>query len=177
MQEHLEDLALPPAARILDIGCGTGNLAMWFWSRGFPVWGVDSSPAMIARAGRKLGGGGPVFHVANALDGLPFADGSFDLVYCSHVMHGLESSRRTAFLEEARRVSRGKVLVLDYPPFPGLSGLDAPLTRFVEILEGSQFRSFIIRGAKEMRKAFSSVTVTPAHPSICLYLCVSETKR
>jgi len=39
---------------VLDLGCGTGNLSNLFFERGCKVWGIDFSPAMIARAKAKL---------------------------------------------------------------------------------------------------------------------------
>jgi SAM-dependent methyltransferase len=43
-------LRLRPGARLLDAGCGSGQFAISFASRGARVTGVDFSPAMIARA-------------------------------------------------------------------------------------------------------------------------------
>jgi ubiquinone/menaquinone biosynthesis C-methylase UbiE len=53
----LEKLALPPAARILDIGCGTGaSLAVILQKLPHAgVWGLDISPAMLAKAREGLG--------------------------------------------------------------------------------------------------------------------------
>lgn len=42
--------ALPPAARLLDIGCGCGHLAGLLLARGYHVVGVDASPAMVGCA-------------------------------------------------------------------------------------------------------------------------------
>ncbi len=40
--------------RILELGIGTGNLAQQFVALGCEVWGVDFSPAMLAKARRKV---------------------------------------------------------------------------------------------------------------------------
>jgi SAM-dependent methyltransferase len=55
---------LAPAARILDVCCGTGYLAGLLAERGFRVAGVDESPAMIDCARRNVPGAD--FHVARA---------------------------------------------------------------------------------------------------------------
>jgi len=50
-RRYLDDLAsrLSPGARILDLGCGTGEpLARYLTAGGFNVTGVDAAPAMIA---------------------------------------------------------------------------------------------------------------------------------
>jgi len=44
---------------------------------------------------------------ADVLDGLPFADGAFDLAYCSSVVEHIAPQDRAAFAAELRRVARG----------------------------------------------------------------------
>ncbi len=44
---------LPPGSRVLDLGCGTGEDAIFLASSGFTVHGVDASPCMIQRARTK----------------------------------------------------------------------------------------------------------------------------
>jgi SAM-dependent methyltransferase len=44
---------------------------------------------------------------ADASAGLPFADGEFDLVYCSSVIEHVPPTRRATFAAELRRVGRG----------------------------------------------------------------------
>lgn len=44
---------------------------------------------------------------ADAAEGLPFADGEFDLVYCSSVIEHVPPARRATFAAEVRRVGRG----------------------------------------------------------------------
>ncbi len=170
-RRYLRLLSLPRRARILDIGCGTGSLALHLSSQGFAVWGVDSSPSMIARARAKAVRTQARFSVGDALGRLPFDDGSFDLVLFVNVLHGHPSESRRVLLGEARRVSRGLVLAQDFPPFPGMTGLDARLVRFLELLEGSEYRSFIWHGEREMRGMFAAVSVVPVHPDISWYIC------
>ncbi len=50
--------ASPPVARVLDIGCGTGEDAIWLAAQGYGVHGIDESPKMIEAAtarARELG--------------------------------------------------------------------------------------------------------------------------
>src|SRR5215831_7505363 len=66
-----------PPGVALDAACGTGRYAEFLAGRGHRVIGVDSSPDMLARAGRRVPDG--EFHVAE-LDRLPLADDSVDII-------------------------------------------------------------------------------------------------
>jgi SAM-dependent methyltransferase len=84
---------------VLDVGCGEGELA-----RHLPAeaWvGIDSSPAMLARA--------PQPHVLGDATALPCADGSFGSVALLYVLYHLPDPRRA--LAEAHRVLRRGGLV------------------------------------------------------------------
>jgi len=174
---RLPALGFLPGCRILDMGCGTGSLAVHLAREGYAVIGVDCSQAMLARAEqkaasqpadvrRRLG-----FLLADARGGLACAGESFDLVVCAAVLHGLRAKDRLTLLHEARRAGRGTVIVQDYPPFPGPRGIDLPLLRFVEKLEGSDFDGFLAAGLHEMRSVFASVAVRPVSRSLAWYLC------
>ncbi|MFD8885074.1 methyltransferase domain-containing protein [Streptomyces erythrochromogenes] len=101
--------------RILDAGCGSGPLSAALRDRGAVVTGVDVSAAMLALAGQRLGGG-VALHRVDLRDRLPFADGEFDDVVASLVLHYLEDWGPT--LAELRRVLRpgGRLLAsVDHP--------------------------------------------------------------
>lgn len=75
--------------RILDAGCGSGPLSAALRERGAVVTGFDSSRAMVELARRRLGGDATLL-VADLSEPLPFADGAFDDVVASLVLHYLE---------------------------------------------------------------------------------------
>jgi SAM-dependent methyltransferase len=87
---------LSEGARVLDVGCGA--LGLRALEPGLDITGVD----LAARPDYP----GP-FVRADASAGLPFADGEFDLVYCSSVIEHVAPERREAFAAELRRVGRG----------------------------------------------------------------------
>ena len=87
---------LAPGARIVDVGCG--SLGLRALEPGLDVTGVD----LVERPDYP----GP-FVRADAARRLPFADGEFDLAYCSSVVEHVAPARRAAFAAELRRVARG----------------------------------------------------------------------
>jgi SAM-dependent methyltransferase len=103
-----------PAARTLDIACGTGFLTRHL--SGFVV-GVDQSPAMVAIAQSRLPGGLAI--IGDALH-LVVADHAFDRVFTGHFYGHLPPAERRAFLSEVRRVAR-ELIVVDSARRPGVS--------------------------------------------------------
>jgi SAM-dependent methyltransferase len=87
--------------RILDAGCGSGPLFAALRERGAVVTGIDSSTRMLELARQRLGASAAL-HLADLGSPLPFADGAFDDVIASLVLHYLEDW--TAPLAELRRV-------------------------------------------------------------------------
>ena len=87
---------LRPGMRVVDIGCGA--LGLRAFEPELDVTGVDLLP--------RPSYPGP-FVQADAADGLPFADGAFDLAYASSVIEHVPPARRPAFAAEVRRVARG----------------------------------------------------------------------
>jgi SAM-dependent methyltransferase len=85
-----------PDTRIVDIGCG--RLGLRAYEPGLDITGVDVAPRPEYP--------GP-FVQADATRALPFADGEFDLAYCSSVIEHIAPEHRAAFARELRRVARG----------------------------------------------------------------------
>jgi SAM-dependent methyltransferase len=98
---------LAPDARVLDVGCG--NLGLRALEPALDITGVD----VLAAPGYP----GP-FVRADPAEGLPFADRSFDLVYCSSVIEHVAPARRAAFAAELRRVGRGWFVQTPARSFP-----------------------------------------------------------
>jgi ubiquinone/menaquinone biosynthesis C-methylase UbiE len=105
---------------ILDIGCGTGTLAITATRHvGMTgrVTGIDASPSMIARATRKAGKAGAraAFQVALA-ENLPFPDRRFDVVFSTLMLHHLPRKTRQQCAIEIERVLKvgGRVVAVDF---------------------------------------------------------------
>lgn len=78
----LEWLAAQPGERVLDLGCGDGQLTRRMLENGLEVRGVDASSAMVAAA-RAQG----VCADEAAAEKLPYSDASFDAVFSNAALH------------------------------------------------------------------------------------------
>jgi ubiquinone/menaquinone biosynthesis C-methylase UbiE len=101
-----------PAARTLDVACGTGFLTRYL--RG-EVVGLDWSERMLAIAREQAPN---ATYVRSDAFELPFGDTSFDRVFTGHFYGHLEEPERLRFLAEARRVAP-ELVVLDASLRPG----------------------------------------------------------
>ena len=96
---------------MLDVGMGSGIFAEAFAKLGLQVAGVDITPEMLDAAREFVPQGD---FREGAMESLPFPDASFDLVYLGHVLH--EADDMQAALQEAKRVARQRVVVLEWSP-------------------------------------------------------------
>lgn len=120
LRERMVDLArLGRGESVLDVGCGTGALALAAQRRvgaTGSVCGVDPSPEMIARARRKATkAGADVRFETAAVEALPFPDATFDAVLSSLMLHHLTEEGRRQGVNQIARVLRpeGKFLAVD----------------------------------------------------------------
>jgi ArsR family transcriptional regulator len=109
---------VPAGLRVADVGTGTGALLPVLAATAAEVVAIDHSAAMLARARRRCRDAGyssVAFHQADVL-ALPFADGVFDAVFCSMVLHHVATP--LAALAELARITRpgGAVVLIDFTP-------------------------------------------------------------
>jgi ubiquinone/menaquinone biosynthesis C-methylase UbiE len=114
---------------VLDVGCGTGSLAIAAKRQvgaSGAVDGVDASPEMIARAQAKARKRRVAvsFQLAVA-EALPFPDARFDVVLATLMLHHLPRPARQRCVAEMRRVLKpsGRVLVVDFAESRERSGI------------------------------------------------------
>jgi ubiquinone/menaquinone biosynthesis C-methylase UbiE len=89
------------ASKVLDAGCGPGEMARELTRRSYEVWGIDIAEPMVRYARERCGLGR--FQAAD-LENLPFRDNTFDAVVCLGVVEYLETAERS--LREIWRVLR-----------------------------------------------------------------------
>ncbi len=120
----IEQATIQNGFRVLDIGCGTGSLAVLI-KRMHPeveVIGVDPDPASLSISKRKANRAGLSIEFDRGFsDHLSYPDASFDRVFSSFMLHHLEPSERAATLREIGRVlkSGGSLHLLDFAPRDG----------------------------------------------------------
>lgn len=115
--EFIAGLALRPGESVLDVACGTGNLAIPAARAGARVVGIDIAPNLIAeaRAEARAAGCAIAFEVGDA-EALPYDDGQFDTtVTMFGAMFAYRPERAAA---ELLRVTRpgGRVAMANWTP-------------------------------------------------------------
>jgi len=74
-------MGLESGARVLDIACGTGNVTIPLARRGARVTGLDMMPHLLEEARARADRAGLRIRFDEGFaEGLPYADGSFDVV-------------------------------------------------------------------------------------------------
>ena len=108
--------------KVLDVGCGTGNLtltAKLYTGASGSVYGIDASPEMIEVAQKKAKrqGSETIFDVG-LIEKLAYPDATFDIVISRLVIHHLpDDLKRTAFTEILRVLkAEGHLLIADFNP-------------------------------------------------------------
>jgi SAM-dependent methyltransferase len=116
----LEAAGIQPSARIVDLACGTGTLAIALAKRGYEVVGIDLSPEMLAQARCKRQTEDPEQRLTLAWiqDDMRYflLDPPVDAVLChydslNHLSN--ESELRGAFLQVAQALKSGGLFAFD----------------------------------------------------------------
>jgi ubiquinone/menaquinone biosynthesis C-methylase UbiE len=117
IQQGMITLArLAAGHKVLDVGCGTGNLLRSTGKRHprTELTGLDPDPKMLATTRRKTRRAGLSVRLDRGFaQELPYADGEFDRVFSSLMFHHLDSTSKDELLAEVKRVLKPDgVLVL-----------------------------------------------------------------
>ena len=162
--EILRQIPLKSGDRLLDVGCGSGDLLATaaVHEPGAILFGIDPNEDALELASHKISG---TIHAAELHQGvaeaLPFEDDSFDIICATRLFARLDAQTRAAALRECWRVLRpgGRLLVADWAQEP--SGLEAVITypwRFV------RDRFFADHGTPTLAEAITIARFHPAEP-------------
>ena len=109
-----------PGESALDVGCGTGTLAIMMrkYAGGrLDITGIDAAVEMVDVARKKAEKANQEIRFeAAVIESLPFADGQFDLATSTYMLHHLPAEVKRAGLREVRRVLKpgGRFLAVDF---------------------------------------------------------------
>ncbi len=118
--------ALAKGGRVLELGVGTGRLAIPLAAAGLDVHGIDTSTAMLQQLAAKPGGGGVHLTLGDMADDLPA--GPFELAFTAYnTFWGLltEQRQHTCFNQIAQRLADDGLFVVE-ALVPDLSLHDPP---------------------------------------------------
>jgi ubiquinone/menaquinone biosynthesis C-methylase UbiE len=115
IEEMIESLALPRGAKVLDVGCGPGQLVLNLLKQGYDVKGVDISSGMVDEARMLVRANGfPEFNGTSVgdIEKLEFRDREFDVVVASGVIE-YQNDDDVALKEMRRVLKPGGHLILN----------------------------------------------------------------
>lgn len=134
----IEQAALSAGQRVLDVGCGTGTLAIWL-KQLHPqaeVFGVDIDPHILALARVKVAKAQVQITLEeSSATTLPYPNARFDAVFSSLMIHHLRTEDKLRLFTEARRVLKpgGGLHIADFgAPRHAYARLLRPLMRRLE---------------------------------------------
>jgi len=145
----LEQADLAAGSRVLEVGCGTGNLSILArrLNPATEVTGIDPDPKALARARRKAQRSGIVarFDLAYC-EQLPFLDASFDRVLSALMLHHLDSNAKMLALREVCRVLKpgGSLHLADFDAGDHVRGLHGFLASLLHARHAGVVRSPVL---------------------------------
>lgn len=160
-QRMLDAADIAPGERVLDVGSGTGTLAIAaarrVGERGTVV-GVDASAEMVEFASTKARRqSASVSFVRAPAHVLPFSEAQFHVILCALTLHHLSAPERRQAIAEMRRVlaPAGRVLIAEFGRPRGLRAWLRPLA----LIHALRAPKFLDEAAAALREGgFTDVT-------------------
>jgi phosphatidylethanolamine/phosphatidyl-N-methylethanolamine N-methyltransferase len=160
LEQVIENLGIPPGAKVLEVGAGTGTSFPAYPSH-CDITGVDLAPDMLARARQKIQENG-WSHIKvmemNALD-LEFPDNTFDYVMAFHVVTVVPDPVR--MIAEAKRVCKpgGRIVIVNHftsevPLLGSLTQALDPITRWLGWRTDLRLKPFIETTGLRVEKSY-----------------------
>lgn len=150
---------------ILDVGFGSGAMASVFADMRLKTYAVDRSMGMLKVAKQKLVHNKVNLVLADAVDGLPFPENSFDVVIAAFVAHGMQAEERLKLYAEMKRVGKHLFILHDY------NGKRSLIYSLAEFLEGGDFFNFTRVIKDELMDYFGNLEIVNTDKMSCCYVC------
>jgi ubiquinone/menaquinone biosynthesis C-methylase UbiE len=151
----------PEAGAILDLCTGTGAMLPFLHAtkrRGAPITGLDFSRGMLRRAASKVAGLSRMHLVQGNAGNLPFADGAFGAVTCSHAFYELRGDNRERALQEIVRVlAPGGIFLMMEHDVPDGQPAKALFFLRLAVAGGGKIRGFLSREMVFLGRHFATV--------------------
>lgn len=117
IRRYIVDTFIDPGDRVLDIGCGTGTLAVMMAAEGARVEGFDISKSMLDVAQQKVNSAGMEQSITlMTLDvadmAMAFQDESYDRIVSNLVFSELSNDEQVYVLQESRRLLKNQGLLI-----------------------------------------------------------------
>jgi SAM-dependent methyltransferase len=136
-EEFVERLNIRPGMRVLDVACGTGNLAILAARKDARVTGVDIAPNLVEQARRRAAAEGleTAFDEGDAEE-LPYPDADFDIV--TSMFGAMFAPRPEQAASELARVCRhgGTVAMANWTPTGFIGKMFGVSSRYVPPPDG-----------------------------------------
>lgn len=168
-QTIVDQAQLETGGALLDVGCGTGNLAIAAARRlagKGRVVGIDPAPRQLSRARSKARRQGlvQIEFQPGAVEELPFPDATFDVVTSSLMMHHLPPDLRVRGLKEIYRVLKpnGRFILADFDYADGAGRREHPSSN--GLVEATGFINLESEhlGLPGQHRGWSGITITSA---------------
>ncbi len=106
LEKTLQADYVPKKGKLLELGCGAGNITLWLAQKGYEVYGLDIAPAAIKWAREKASKENikADFRLGNVLDFKGYPDDFFDFILDGHCFHCIIGRDRKLFLANAKRL-------------------------------------------------------------------------
>ena len=131
-RDFYERLRIPPGSRLLDVGCGSGQLALIAAKDGLDVTGVDIATNLVERARARAQGEGlrARFEEADA-ESLPFEDANFDVVVS--LIGAMFAPRPDLVAKELLRVCKpgGTIAMANWTPQGFVGQMFKTISKFI----------------------------------------------
>lgn len=123
----INQAAINKGYRILEIGCGTGSLAILTWKLNpkAQIFGIDPDPKALARARQKaMRTNANIRFDQGFSEKLPFPDSSFNIVLSALMLHHIHSNAKQLAINEAWRILKpgGSLHIVDFGDKQSYSG-------------------------------------------------------